>query len=144
MVLAGKSLETFRQSYEAHRKSTVLYHFFYSIVRTQFVGVQPYALSHQELYLLLRLYLEPVVQLITGDIYHVVQPLKEHIQISLCLYGKSRQIYRCETEVSSSCNDFSRRVVSVSYHSRPASHVGTFGIRIALHIILLVKRSVQK
>ena len=88
-MLAGKSLETFRQSYEA-------------------------------------------------------QSLKEHIQISLCLYGKSRQIYRCETEVSSSCNDFSRRVVSVSYHSRPASHVGTFGIRIALHIILLVERSVQK
>ena len=103
-MLANQCLQGFCQADEAYRKRSVLQDFCNGIiwakplriqpnalsdfvVGTEFFGIYPNALSHQERvvpYFLLALDCKPVCQLFNGQIHHVVQQREEFINIPIC------------------------------------------------------------
>ena len=104
VVLAVENRQCFCQTDESHGECSVLEDFSQLIGELELVGIQPYALSHQErevIYVLACLYLESVEELLCHEFHHSVQFLVEDLLIALGFQCQSRQVDGCEGQVAS-------------------------------------------
>ena len=138
-MCSDKSLEGFSKTDKSYRESSVFENFFDRIIGRELVRVYPDALTHEERivsHALLSLDLKAVHELVDREIHHSVERLKECADIVVCLYSESREIYRCEAEISSACYYLTGRIVVVAYNSCTAAHIRDLGVGIAGLIVL--------
>ena len=126
MMLSGERLHRLGKSDESYGKCTVLEHFGYAVIRTKIITVDPYTLPHQERIVtsfLGALDPESVQQLPGYKIEHSIKFLVEYVKISVGFDTESRQVDRCEREVTASAHNSLLRVMAVSHYSGTAPHV---------------------
>ena len=143
MVRAYESLKRFGKSYEADGKSTVSKYLHKLIVRFKLIGIKPESLTHKErivINLPVSLNKVSVIELVKYKVDFSVKLFKENVDISVCLYGNPRQVYRGKRKVSSSAYLLTCGVVYIGHYTCTAAHVSDMSIVVALFVILKVIR----
>ena len=139
MVLADQGLQGFRKADKADGERAVLEHLAHFVVPVQLVGIDPYALTHEEgivAHALFALDLESLGQLIYGQIHHAGKLTKEHVEVLVGFDGKAREVDGSKGQVSAAVGNLARGIKRVSDYAGSAAHVGNLGLGMAGLIVL--------
>ena len=147
MVLPDQRLETFRKANETDSQRAVLEDFTHFVIRSEFVGIDPDALPHEEgiiAYLLDALCLQTLQKLLEHQGNLVVQTLKKGVHVTMGTDAQPGQIQGSEAQIAAPVDDFPFRIVRVADHPCTASHIGNFCFRASCPVIRLVKRRIKE
>ncbi len=145
MMYTQQGFQRFRKTDKADRKRAMPEHFAHFLIVIQLIAVNPYALTHQERIIVdffLRLYFKPFQKLFHNKVNFMVKLLKEPVNIFICQYCNTRQIYAGKAKVAAPCRNFPLRVVYIANDACTAAHICNFRFRVPFLIIFQIIRRI--
>ena len=147
MVLTVKRYKALCKPAEADRQRSVLQDLSNCIIMGKPVRVHPDTFSHEKWEVTNHsrsLNFISAEKLLHRRIEHFVQQFEESKVVAFRFNSKSRQVDRCETQITSAGSDLARWVINITHYTSTATHISNFRFRMTGLVILEIKRCVNE